>query len=229
MMEGLPLEVHDALQVMTADAESPCLCESRVEELTASELWISWPTDAGERIPINEQQALTISFGRRQMAYAFDAIVISTVVDPIALLVVRPSSPLRSFQRRDNFRMRSFARVELTAKVVKIAHFKHTSRSPYHVIRTETVNISAGGFTIHHSAPVPRGTVFDVTLTLPGERRQPLALSAKLVRCTAVQDADSVSSLFDLGFSFVRISEAARARIIRFVFSAQREEQQGEE
>ena len=229
MMDGWPLEVHDALQVMTADAESPCLCESRVEELIGSELWISWPTDAGERIPIREQQVLTISFGRRQMAYAFDAVVVSTVVDPIALLVVRPSSPLRSFQRRDNFRMRAYASVELTAKVVKMAHFKHTSRSPYHVIRSETINISAGGFTIRHCAPVPRGTVFDITLALPGERQQPLALIAKLVRCTAVQDADSVSSLFDLGFSFIRIPEAARARIIRFVFSAQREEHHGEE
>ena len=97
MMDGLPLELHDALQVMTADAESPCLCESRVEELTESELRISWPTDAGERIPISEQQALTISFGRRQTAYAFDAIVVSTVVDPIPLLVGPPFKPAAQF------------------------------------------------------------------------------------------------------------------------------------
>jgi c-di-GMP-binding flagellar brake protein YcgR len=228
-MDRLPLDINDVLQVMTADAESPGLCESRVEELTETGLWISWPLEAGERIPISENQALTISFGGGQTAYAFDATVIATVLEPVALLAVRATSPLRSFQRRDDFRMRASARVELTAKVVKIAHFKHASRSPYQVITADTVNISGGGFTIQHSAPVPRGTVFDVALTLPGEHRQPLSLSAQLVRCTAVQDADSVSSMFDLGFSFVRISEAARARIVRFVFSAQREEQQEEE
>jgi len=228
-MDRLPVEVNDELQVMTADAESPCLCESRVEELTEGGLWISWPLEAGERIPISENQALTISFGSGDIAYAFDATVSATVLEPVALLAIRPTGPLRSFQRRDDFRMRAFAHVELTAKVVKIAHFKHTSHSPYRVIRAETVNISAGGFTIRHNAPVPRGTVFDVALTLPGEHRQPLALNAKLVRCTAVQDADSVSSTFDLGFSFVRIPEGARARIVRFLFNAQREERQVEE
>jgi c-di-GMP-binding flagellar brake protein YcgR len=222
------LQVHDTLQVISGDADAACLSESRVEDIAADELLISWPMCAGKGIPIRDQEVLTISFGRTQMAYAFEAIVVRRIEGPTAALAIRACSPLRSLQRRDNFRVRAVARVELTPKVLKLASFKQDGRASRH-IRTETVNISAGGFTIHHGTPIPRGTIFDVALALPGEHRQPLITGARVVRCTPLEAAESAPPSFDLGFSYLRLSEGDRARLIRFVFSAEREEQREED
>ena len=219
----LPLEVNDPIQVKTAASGSYSNCESRVEEITADELLISWPTEAGERIPVLDHQVLTISFSRYMRVYEFDATVLDVIDDPIALLAVRPSSSLRVIQRRDDVRIRALAPVELTARVVGLARYKD-AHTRSHRIRSETTNISAGGFTIRHPGPIAVGAVFEVKLTMPGEDRQPLEMSARVVRCRPVTESDAQPSAYDVGLAFTRIPEAVRARVVRFVFGAQREE-----
>lgn len=222
MVLNLPLRVNDPLHVKAGGATS-CPCESRVEQIAADELLISWPTEAGTRISIREHQILTILYRYNQQAYEFEATVIDMLDDPIGLLAVRPSSLPRGIQRRNDIRMQVIAPVELTAKVVGLARFKDTRTGSGH-ISTETLNICAGGFTIRHRLPIDVGTMFGARLDLPGEDCQPLTMSARVVRCSPLSEAEGQPTLFEWGLEFTRISEASRARIVRFIFGAQREE-----
>lgn len=218
----LPLEVHDLIQVKTSASSSSFYAESRVEEVAADELLISWPTYADERIPIREHQLLTVSFSHYQRVFEFDATVLNAIDDPVALLAVRPSGSLRTVQRRDDVRIRARAPVELAARVVGLARFKD-ARTRFHHIKSETVTISAGGFAIQSGSRIEVGTLFEVNLTLPGEKGS-LGMSARVVRCSTMGDQEAQPPLFEVGFAFTRIPQAARTRIVRFVFGVQREE-----
>jgi c-di-GMP-binding flagellar brake protein YcgR len=218
----LPIGVNDAIQVKSGTSRSSSYCESRIEEVTEDELLISWPTQAGKRISVDEQQTLLISFSRFQRVYEFDATVIDVIDDPVAMLSIRPSGSPRTIQRRDDVRIRALAPVELTAKVVRLSRFKD-ARTRSHHIKSETVTISAGGFSIHYDAPIVVGSLFDAKLVLPGETGT-LEMSVRTVRCISKEDPDIQPPSFEIGFAYTHIPQAARARIVRFVFGIQREE-----
>lgn len=217
----LPLEVNDRVQAKVYASGSEVYFESRVEEVSAGELLISWPMNAEERMPVSEQQVLSLVFTRNHRVYEFEASVLDVISTPAPLVAIRPSGTLRSIQRRDDFRVRALAPVELAAKVVGIARYKD-ARTRLHRIKSETVTISGGGFNIHYSEPLPLGMVFEIKLSLPGEN-QTLQMSAKIVRCMPMGAPDAQPAVFDLGFVFTRVPESVRSCIVRFVFGAQRE------
>ena len=218
----LPLEAKCTIQVQTADSSAAPYCESRIEEMADDELIISWPTHGGERIPVREFQAVRISFSRDQKAYEFDATVLDVIDDPVPLLSIRPSSQLRTIQRRDDVRIQARVPVELVARVVGMARYKDT-RARSHNIRAETFNLSAGGFGIYHPSAIAIGTVFEVKMALPGESSN-LVMSAQVVRCDLPEDPGAQAPKFEIGFSFIRMPQSARAHLVRFIFSLQREE-----
>ncbi len=217
----LPLEVKCEIQVQAGDANSAPYGESRVEEMADDELIISWPTYAGERIPFREFQTVRISFSREQKTYEFDATVLDVIDDPVPLLSVRPTGPLRTIQRREDVRVRVHVPVELAARVVGLARYKD-ARGRAHNIRGETVTLSAGGFAISHPLSIAPGTVFEVKMKLPGEDPE-LTVSAQVVRCDLLGKSGELAGGFEVGFSFNRISPTARARLVRFIFGLQRE------
>jgi c-di-GMP-binding flagellar brake protein YcgR len=219
----LPIEAKDLIQVRADSSGQQIYYDSRVEEITAGELLIRWPVKDGERMLIREQQTVSVVFARDQRIYEFEASVIDVISDPAPLVAVRPASPLRSIQRRDDFRIRAIAGVELIPKVVKLAGFKDVSTRASR-IQCDTVNVSAGGFSIHHSSPLVIGAVFGVKLILPGEIRQPLQMSARVVRCDPLELVEGEDAAFEVGFVFTRISETARQHIVRLIFGLQREE-----
>jgi hypothetical protein len=67
--------------------------------------------------------------------------------------------------------------------------------------------------------------LYDVRLILPGERDLPLQVSARVVRSEPVAGLESQPPLFASAFVYESVSAAVRARIARFVFGVQREEQ----
>jgi c-di-GMP-binding flagellar brake protein YcgR len=219
----LPLEVKDAIQVRENNPGPQIFFDSRVEEITAGELLISWPVKGARRMPVREQQTVAVVFSRDQRIYEFEASVLDVISDPAPLVAVQPLGALRSIQRRDDYRIRVLAGVELAPKVVRLAGFKQINTRSHH-IQCHTVNLSAGGFSIRHSSPLVVGASFEVKLALPSEIRQPLQLSARVVRCAPAEVLEGEAAAFDVGFAFTRISEPARQQIVRFVFGVQREE-----
>ena len=216
-----PLRVDDVIWVRIGEADERIPWESSVEGIAADEMLIRWPTAGGDRIPIVEHQQLTISFVRSQTAYEFEAKVLNKSEDPLALLAVRPTSSTRTIQRRNDLRVRAPVPVVLEANVVGINSYRTTHRG-VGPIRASTETISGGGFAILHSDPIRPGTQVTARLTLPGENRQPLNAVARVVHCEALAAPEDEDGQFQVGFEFIRISEAARSRIVRFVFGVER-------
>lgn len=224
----LPLEVKDGIQIKANAPGKQAYFDSRVEEVTAEELLISWPRKGSQRMPLREQQAISVSFSREQRIYEFEASVLDLINDPAPLVAIQVVGPLRSIQRRDDYRVRVAAAVDLAPRVVGLAGFKESRERMNHILG-QTVNLSAGGFSIHHDAPIPVGTIFEIALALPGESRQPVQMTGRVVHCTPMIVAADIEPVsYDLGFIFTRISETARQRIVKFVFAAQREERRQE-
>jgi len=217
----LPLEIHDRLHIGPANSPAPVTWISRVEELAGDTLVVRWPAEGGKPVPISAGQELTIAFGQSSTVHEFEAVVIDMVSEPAPLIAVRPSSPVRSFDRRSDVRVQALVRIELMAKVVRLAAFREARRQQR--IRAQTMNLSAGGFVIRYQAAVSVDTVFGVRLALPGERRQPIQVNAAVVRCLPLEGESGLPESYELGFRFLRLSESARSRILRFIFAVQRE------
>jgi len=217
----LPLEVNDPIQVQATDSSPGHYCDSRVEEMAAGELLIRWPVHAGERMRVRQLQTLRISYTRSQTVYEFDAAVLDVIEDPFPLLSVRPSGSIRSVQRREDVRIRAHAPVELYARVVGLALYKNI-RTHYN-IKSETFSLSAGGFSIHHSAAIPEGTLFEVKIALPGDSAK-IATNAQVANCRSQGEPGAQPAVYEIGFTFMRLGQSARARIVKFIFGLQREE-----
>jgi c-di-GMP-binding flagellar brake protein YcgR len=216
-MDQVRAEVNELVQIQLVDDPNSRTYYSRVEDASGDRLNISWPTEAGVRIPFHKSEQLFISFTRQDAVYGFQASVTATIPGPIPMLIVQSSGEIERIQRREYVRVPSLLPVELTAVVSSGS----SESSPDVVsIKTNTVNVSGGGFAIHHRFVLPVGTMLQVKLTLPGHP-EPLPLSARVVRNESREDVHK-NRFFMIGVQFVTIPERIRMRIVRHVFDAQK-------
>jgi c-di-GMP-binding flagellar brake protein YcgR len=88
------------------------------------------------------------------------------------------------------------------------------------LIKTRTLDLSGGGFSVYHKDAVPSGTLFETQFSLPGTPDE-FHLHAKLVRCERREDAQR-NRIHRLGLMFLDMAESTRSRIVRFVFGVQK-------
>ncbi len=213
-MQPPSLQVNDLIQVRIPEGEVRDPYPSRVEDRTGDELVIAWPTEKGTPLPVFAGQAISVSFVHDGKFYGFEGIVRATISEPLPVLVLHaPMQPSR-IERRDNVRVSTPVPIELTERVVSLSDYR--AQGEHTAIRAVTVNISGGGFAIHHASYIPVGTVFDVRLLLP-DKEEPISVVAKVARCSEAPGVDQ----YRVGFSFSQVSEKVRSRIVRFVFAMQ--------
>jgi c-di-GMP-binding flagellar brake protein YcgR len=208
----MPLEVNELVQVTVMEGQSSRAYSSRVEDTVGQKVSIAWPTDSGMRIPFHANEKLFLTYHRKDAIYGVKVLVEQTIHTPIPLLVVRPISETERIQRREFVRVAAMIAVELAGKEDPQASQEVT------VIRANTIDLSGGGFSIHHQSPLPAGTVFETKLSLPGG--PPLKLLAKVVRHERRVDVHQ-NRIVRIGLMFLSIPESARSRIVRYVFEAQ--------
>jgi len=218
-MNQVRAEVNELVQIQVAEDPNSRTYYSRVEDASGDRLNISWPTEAGVRIPFHKSERLFISFTRQDAVYGFQASVTATIAGPIPMLTVQSSGEIERIQRREYVRVPSLLPVELTAVVIAPTGSGESSPD-VHSIKTNTVNISGGGFAIHHKFVLPVGTMLQVKLHLPGHP-EPLQLSARVVRNESREDVHK-NRFFMIGVQFITIPERIRMRIVRHVFDAQK-------
>ena len=131
------------------------------------------------------------------------------------MVVVEPIGSVTRTQRREFVRVRTSIPVELigvpdpSQKTIVVL-----------LIKTQTLDISGGGFAVYYKDAVPAGTVFATKFSLPGTPEE-FCLRVKLVRCDRREDAHR-NRIHRLGLMFLDMPESLRVRIVRFVFAAQK-------
>ena len=215
-MSSASLRVNDLIQIRILNGEVREAYPSRVEDLKSDEVFIAWPTEGGQLIPVVPRVRLSVSFLQEGKYFTFEATVRRIMQVPVPAIVLKLDSGPRQIERRNDVRVRVAVALELSEKVVSLASFK--SQGDHASIHTFTEDLSGGGFCIRHGSYVPPGSLYDVQMTLP-DKKETLSLAAKVVRCTPGGQTDRND--FEVAFSYVQIPEKVRSRIVRFVFACQ--------
>jgi c-di-GMP-binding flagellar brake protein YcgR len=212
------LAINDRLQITVGgtDEEVPTTYLSRVENIAGEEYTIGWPTSRGIRAPVREDDVLTLSYACANAVYSFDARIVQRILEPIALVVVCPQGPPRKIQRREDVRVPALVEVRLSARVVSV---NPDRPKDLNFIACRTVNLSGGGFAIHHAAAPLVGSIYQVRLAIPGQS-EPVEMTAKVVRCESVMDP-ARGMHYEVGFAFIQVRESSRRHIVSFVFRFQ--------
>jgi c-di-GMP-binding flagellar brake protein YcgR len=215
----VPIQINDRLQVILigTDEEVPTTYLTRVEDLESDGFWIAWPTHAGIRATLRNQDRLSITFAEQGCVYRLTGRVIQRVFEPLPLIRVLPDEKAERVQRREFVRVPAMVEIRLFSLVT--AEAKEEDAASVNLIATRTINISGGGFLIHHTAAPRLGSIYEVKFQLPTEK-EPMKLRAKVVRCESVLDPLR-GKYYAVGFAFIQIQEYMRRRIISFVFRFQ--------
>jgi c-di-GMP-binding flagellar brake protein YcgR len=213
-----PLSVNDRVQVtlLDADQEDPVSFLSRVEDISGPQISLGWPTSGGLRALLQDGDRLQVFF-IKDAVYLMECRVIGRVLAPIPIVVVHCQAPVRKAQRRDYVRVSARVDVHLSARVVIFRRSREAD--PCTRIETSTFSISGAGFGIRHTAPLKPGSLYNAKFLLP-DCEDPVGVNAQVVRCDSVVDTQN-RTFYCIGFSFTRIKESDRRRIVSFVFRYQ--------
>lgn len=214
-----PLRINDLLQatILGTDEEVPTTYISRIEDVADGKILIGWPTSAGIRAPLHENDQLAVTFVECGGAFSFSGQVIERIFDPIPLIRLLPDSQIQKIQRRNYVRVPAMVETRLFSRVVTVD--KNDPSKDANMIATRTINLSGGGFLIHAPALPRLGGIYDVRMMIPGSD-YPLEMTAKVVRCDKVADPVK-GDYYAAGFAFVQVQEHARRRIVSYVFRFQ--------
>jgi len=215
----IPLRLRDRLQITIkgTNEEISTTYASRVENISDGNIVIRWPNLRGVRAPLQDNNILCIFFVKGSEVFAVDARVLKLMPSPNSLVLVRCEGKTRKIQRRDYVRVPAMIDVRLTGRPV-MARAISEARTVY-VITTTTVDISGGGFSIHHDMPLQMGSLYDVRMKIP-TLEQPLSLTAKVVRMEPALNRMN-KTYYDIGFDFTLLDERLRCQIIKYVFRFQ--------
>ena len=155
---------------------------------------------------IKNGDQLFITFIIQGWTYGFDAVAIEIQQARKSFVSVRSAGPARRIQRRN------YVRIVASIDIKVFEMQSEAGRSDMPVIDTKTINLSGGGFAIHHLSPISIGSLFEVEIRIPEE--VPLLAKARAVWCNSLEEPVTESSAYRIGFAFVNIQEVARRRII---------------
>ncbi|MBM3803598.1 MAG: hypothetical protein FJW26_14955 [Acidimicrobiia bacterium] len=216
-MSDVSLQVNELLQVTFMDEESAHGYSSRVEDMENARICIAWPTENGIRVAVRAGDEVYLSFTREDAAYGLRAKVEKTANEPVPVVVVEQVGSITRTQRREFVRVPSSIPVEL----IGTPDSAHTDETQVVLlIKTRTLDVSGGGFSVYYKDPVALGTIFEARFALPGVPDE-FRLRSKLVRCERRSDAQG-NRIHRLGLMFLDMPERIRSRIVRFVFGVQK-------
>jgi len=215
----IPFRLKDPLQITIngTPEENDTTYLSRIENVSGGGIVIRWPNCRGIPAPLRDNDLLRILFIKGSGAFEIDARVLKLMPYPHSLVLVRCEGQERKIQRRDYVRVPAMIDVCLTARLVMVRATRE-ERAAY-VITTTTVDLSGGGFSIHHDMPLRMESLYDLRMSIP-KLDQPLLLTAKVVRMEPALGRMG-GTYYDIGFDFILLDEKARRQIIKYVFRFQ--------
>jgi c-di-GMP-binding flagellar brake protein YcgR len=206
--------INELLQVHFQDDPAHGTYRSRIENIVDEKLLATWPTSAGIRMPVHQDQMLIFSLVREGYAYAFTGLVDSTATEPLPQITVIINSEIHQVQRRQNFRIKSLVPIELAGEILG-ATSKEASVPLF--LKTNTYNISAGGVAIRNPKGIMEGSLLDTKIGLPDQ--EPLIKAP----CRVIYNEPAIDNvrLHQTGMQFLAITEKERARIVRYIYRTQ--------
>jgi c-di-GMP-binding flagellar brake protein YcgR len=219
-MSELPVKINDLVQVRVLGSEPSSTYPCHVDDIVKGLLILSWPTYAGATIPLRNNQPLSLYFIKEDAVYNFEGAIQETQQEPAPRIAVRQTGQIQRIQRRAFFRVRAMLPVQLTGIIESGSSGGGGKDNILHIV-TSTVDVSGAGLAIHHNAPIPTDSMFDIKLTIEKDE-PPLKLLGRVVHSEPVIGLTD-RRLYHIAFFFVLIKEAQRRTIVRRCFRIQQE------
>jgi c-di-GMP-binding flagellar brake protein YcgR len=208
------ITIHELLQVRILDDPNPTTYYGRISDIADGKLVIAWPTNAGVRLAVHRDQLLDFSFIRDGEPCAFTGLVDEVSLDPMPQITIIMSSAVMHVQRRQNFRVKCLIPVEIRGSSRENSQ---EDASSLLCIRTTTYDLSASGFSIRHPKSIPEGSIVEIKLGLP-DNGPNIKAPCRIIYS---EEFGETLKLYRTGLTYLALSEAERARIVRFVYRTQ--------
>jgi c-di-GMP-binding flagellar brake protein YcgR len=208
------ITINDILQVRIMDDPNSATYHSRINDISEGKLIIAWPTNGGIRLLVHRDQILDFYFVRDGTPHMFGGLVDDTKQEPLPQITIILSSPVSQVQRRQNFRVKCLVPVEITGTIREDPRSNATT-----VLNIKTVSndLSASGISVRFAKRIPEGSIINIKLSLPDSGR-PISIPCSIIYSEYLTENQI---LYRTGVRYLAISEAERARIVRYVYRTQ--------
>jgi c-di-GMP-binding flagellar brake protein YcgR len=208
------IAINDILQIRIPEEDNPTTYYSRINDIVNGKLVIAWPTNGGIRLIARQDQILDFSFMKNGVPNAFTGLIDETSMDPMPQITIILSSAVTQVQRRQNFRIKCLIPLEITGSIME--NSQDGTASPVN-IQTTTYDLSASGLAIRHPKRIPEGSLVEIKLGMP-DNKPAIKAPCRVMYSEAFTET---SKLYRTGIEYLALSEAERARIVRYVYRTQ--------
>ena len=208
------MKPNQRVAVEVTEYGEPMRFPSRVEDVTPACVVLAGPSERGQPIRVADGSHIRVILFVEGGVHAFDSVVVDSELFPVPLVKVRRPTRITALQRRMFFRepavVRTLCRREAGDETLCLEGY--------------TRNLSGGGLAL-------RSTDIDslIAMLAVAEPDEPLWVEVQLpdhpMRALAVLTWWSINDVeghADLAFEFLDLAEAERERLIRYLFTLQR-------
>lgn len=208
------ITVNDILQVRLMDDPNSATYHTRIDDISEGKLIIAWPTNGGIRLLLHRDQILDFYFVRDGTPHLFSGLVDETKQEPLPLITIILSSPVSQVQRRQNFRVKCLIPVEIAGTIREDPRSNATTVLS---IKTVSNDLSASGISVRFAKRIPEGSIINIKLSLP-DSGPPISIPCSIIYSEYLTENQI---LYRTGVHYLALSEAERARIVRYVYRTQ--------
>ncbi len=190
-------------------------CYSMIQDMISQdELVITIPMVKGNQIILPLGQEVEIVFFRDEGQYIFKAKIEKRFKkENVDLLKLNRISSIKRIQRRNYYRLN----ITLPISIKLLTDKDKQSQNFKEWLKTYTMDISGGGVRILLDRNIEKGSLLECKLKINDED---LLLKGEVVRSQLIQQYPITK--YEIGISFVDITEYQRDQIIGFIFEEQR-------
>lgn len=190
-------------------------CYSMIQDIISQdELVITIPMVKGNQIILPLGQEVEIVFFRDEGQYIFKAKIEKRFKkENVDLLKLNRISSIKRIQRRNYYRLN----ITLPISIKLLTDKDKQSQNFKEWLKTYTMDISGGGVRILLDRNIEKGSLLECKLKINDED---LLLKGEVVRSQLIQQYPITK--YEIGISFVDITEYQRDQIIGFIFEEQR-------
>lgn len=206
---GTLLKIQPALNMKLKDYRR--VYSTKIEEVEEDTIVISAPTHKGVVIPFRPGQQLIAGVSKEDALYGFYTNVTERgKINDMPVLRIKKGKHSKRIQRRKYVRIDGISQVDL--KILKrsgggdeVIYFDKR--------KVREKNISGGGMLILSPTILAMGTILEISVSLPHFGM--IRTVGEVVRVQKVEDE------YEIGISFINLSEKDREKIIKYVYQRQ--------
>lgn len=206
---GQLLKIQPALNMKLKDY---CrVYSTKIEEIEEDTIIIGAPVHKGVVLPFRPGQQLIVGIPKEDALYGFYTEVVDRgKINDIPVLRIRKGKQSKRIQRRKYVRINGISKVDI--KILKRSE-KGDEVIYFDRRKIREKNISGGGMLIVSPEALSIGTILEISISLP--HFGVVRTVGEVVRYQKIEDE------YEIGISFVNLSEKDREKIIKYVYQRQ--------